>query len=59
MNFDQLTLSQAVAELRAGTVTSTALTTEALARARTAPTDEKLSAGISPSGPYIAPSVAP
>ena len=35
MNFDELTLSQAVAELRAGTVTSTALTTEALARART------------------------
>lgn len=34
MDFDQLTLSQAAADLRAGTVTSTALTTEALARAK-------------------------
>jgi indoleacetamide hydrolase len=37
MDFDQLTLSQAAAELRAGTVTSTALTTEALARAKANP----------------------
>lgn len=35
MDFDQLTLSQAAADLRTGTVTSTALTTEALARAKT------------------------
>lgn len=35
MDFDQLTLTQAAAELRAKTVTSTALTTEALARAKT------------------------
>ncbi|MCK1523748.1 MULTISPECIES: indoleacetamide hydrolase [unclassified Bradyrhizobium] len=34
MDFDQLTLTQAVADLRAGKVTSTALTTEALARAK-------------------------
>jgi indoleacetamide hydrolase len=34
MDFDQLTLSQAAADLRAGKVTSTALTTEALARAK-------------------------
>ncbi|WP_456617461.1 indoleacetamide hydrolase [Bradyrhizobium sp. P5_C12] len=34
MDFDQLTLTQAAAELRAGKVTSTALTTEALARAK-------------------------
>lgn len=34
MDFDQLTLSQAVADLRAGKVTSTALTTEALSRAK-------------------------
>lgn len=34
MDFDQLTLSQAAADLRAGTVTSTVLTTEALARAK-------------------------
>ncbi|WP_445217899.1 indoleacetamide hydrolase [Bradyrhizobium sp. Pa8] len=34
MDFEQLTLSQAVADLRAGKVTSTALTTEALSRAR-------------------------
>ncbi|WP_431201138.1 indoleacetamide hydrolase [Bradyrhizobium betae] len=34
MDFDQLTLSQAVADLRAGKITSTALTTEALARAK-------------------------
>lgn len=33
MDFDQWTLGQAAADLRAGTVTSTALTTEALARA--------------------------
>lgn len=35
MDFDQLTLGQAAADLRAGKITSTALTTEALARART------------------------
>ena len=34
MDYDLLTLSQAAADLRAGTVTSTALTTEALARAK-------------------------
>ncbi|KMK00151.1 indoleacetamide hydrolase [Bradyrhizobium japonicum] len=34
MDFDQLTLSQAVADLRAGKVTSIALTTEALSRAK-------------------------
>ncbi|WP_454651680.1 indoleacetamide hydrolase [Bradyrhizobium liaoningense] len=34
MDFDQLTLTQATADLRAGKITSTALTTEALARAR-------------------------
>lgn len=34
MDFDQLTLTQAAAEIRAGRVTSTALTTEALARAK-------------------------
>ncbi|MHC4045663.1 indoleacetamide hydrolase [Bradyrhizobium sp. 23AC] len=34
MDFDQLTLTKAAAALRAGTVTSTALTTEALARAK-------------------------
>ncbi|TYO68364.1 indoleacetamide hydrolase [Bradyrhizobium hipponense] len=34
MDFDQLTLTQAAADLRAGTVTSEALTTEALARAK-------------------------
>src|SRR3954454_8451759 len=34
MDFDQLTLSQAAADLRAGKVTSVALTTEALARAK-------------------------
>ena len=34
MDYDQLTLTQATADLRAGKVTSTALTTEALARAR-------------------------
>ncbi|KYG22109.1 indole acetimide hydrolase [Bradyrhizobium sp. AT1] len=34
MDFDQLTLSQAAADLQAGTVTSTALTTQALARAK-------------------------
>ncbi|SCB54609.1 Amidase [Bradyrhizobium shewense] len=34
MDFDQLTLTQAAAALRAGTVKSTALTTEALARAK-------------------------
>ncbi|MCS3892681.1 mandelamide amidase [Bradyrhizobium japonicum USDA 38] len=34
MDFDQLTLSQAVADLRAGKVTSSALTTEALSRAK-------------------------
>ncbi|MCS3728532.1 indoleacetamide hydrolase [Bradyrhizobium betae] len=34
MDFDQLTLSQAAADVRAGKVTSTALTTEALARAK-------------------------
>jgi mandelamide amidase len=34
MDFDQLTLTQAAADLRAGNVTSTALTTEALARAK-------------------------
>jgi mandelamide amidase len=34
MDFDQLTLSQAVVDLRAGKVTSTALTTEALSRAK-------------------------
>jgi indoleacetamide hydrolase len=34
MDFDQLTLTQAAADLRAGKITSTALTTEALARAR-------------------------
>ncbi|MBB4376737.1 mandelamide amidase [Bradyrhizobium sp. Rc3b] len=34
MDFDQLTLTQAAAALRAGSVTSTALTTEALARAK-------------------------
>src|SRR3954454_3772689 len=34
MDFDQLTLTQAVADLRAGKITSTALTTEALARAK-------------------------
>lgn len=34
MDFDQLTLTCAVADLRAGKVTSTALTTEALARAK-------------------------
>lgn len=37
MDFDQLTLTQAAADLRAGTVTSTALTTEALARAKANP----------------------
>src|SRR6266571_8973098 len=37
MDFDQLTLTQAAADLRAGKVTSTALTTEALARARANP----------------------
>jgi len=34
MDFDQLTLTQAADDLRAGKVTSTALTTEALARAK-------------------------
>ncbi|RXT33607.1 indoleacetamide hydrolase [Bradyrhizobium betae] len=34
MDFDQLTLTQAVADLGAGKVTSTALTTEAIARAK-------------------------
>jgi mandelamide amidase len=34
MDFDQLTLTQAAADLHAGNVTSTALTTEALARAK-------------------------
>ncbi|MGY3455758.1 Asp-tRNA(Asn)/Glu-tRNA(Gln) amidotransferase A subunit family amidase [Bradyrhizobium sp. LM3.4] len=34
MDFDQLTLTQAAADLRAGKITSTALTTEALARAK-------------------------
>src|SRR5438270_9036984 len=34
MDFDQLTLTQAAADLRAGKVTSTALTTESLARAK-------------------------
>ncbi|MBW7972416.1 indoleacetamide hydrolase [Bradyrhizobium sp. BR 10289] len=34
MDFDQLTLTQAIADLRAGKVTSTALTTEALSRAK-------------------------
>ncbi|HEV2154005.1 indoleacetamide hydrolase [Bradyrhizobium sp.] len=34
MDFDQLTLTQATADLRAGKVTSTSLTTEALARAK-------------------------
>lgn len=34
MNYDELTLTQATADLRAGKITSTALTTEALARAR-------------------------
>ncbi|WP_027520476.1 indoleacetamide hydrolase [Bradyrhizobium sp. WSM1417] len=34
MDFDQLTLTQAAADLRAGKVTSAALTTEALARAK-------------------------
>jgi indoleacetamide hydrolase len=34
MDFDQLTLTEAVADLRAGKITSTALTTEALARAK-------------------------
>lgn len=34
MDFDQLTLSQAIADLRAGKVTSTSLATEALARAK-------------------------
>ncbi|AWL99180.1 indoleacetamide hydrolase [Bradyrhizobium amphicarpaeae] len=34
MDFDQLTLGQAAAGVRAGTVTSTTLTTEALARAK-------------------------
>lgn len=34
MDFDQLTLSQAAADLRAGKVTSTSLTTEALTRAK-------------------------
>src|SRR6478609_12235248 len=34
MDFDQLTLGRAAAGLRAGTVTSMALTTEALARAK-------------------------
>ncbi|WP_314951127.1 indoleacetamide hydrolase [Bradyrhizobium cosmicum] len=34
MDFDQWTLTQAAADLRAGKVTSTALTTEALARAK-------------------------
>ena len=34
MDFDQLTLTQAAADLRAGNVTSTSLTTEALARAK-------------------------
>jgi len=34
MDFDQLTLGQAAAGLRAGTITSKALTTEALARAK-------------------------
>ncbi|MGY4284600.1 Asp-tRNA(Asn)/Glu-tRNA(Gln) amidotransferase A subunit family amidase [Bradyrhizobium sp. LM2.7] len=34
MDFDQLTLTQAAADLRAGIVTSKALTTEALARAK-------------------------
>ncbi|WP_441233767.1 indoleacetamide hydrolase [Bradyrhizobium sp. 930_D9_N1_4] len=34
MDFDQLTLTQAAADLRAGKVTSTALTTEALSRAK-------------------------
>jgi mandelamide amidase len=34
MDFDQLTLSQAAADLRAGKVTSTSLTTEAIARAK-------------------------
>lgn len=34
MDFDQLTLTQAAADIRAGKVTSTALTTEALARAK-------------------------
>ncbi|WP_061026637.1 indoleacetamide hydrolase [Bradyrhizobium sp. CCH5-F6] len=33
MNYDQLTLTQATADLRAGKITSSALTTEALARA--------------------------
>ena len=35
MDFDQLTLTPAAADLRAGKITSTALTTEALARAKT------------------------
>ena len=34
MDFDQLTLGRAAAGLRAGTITSTALTTGALARAK-------------------------
>ncbi|MBR0951754.1 indoleacetamide hydrolase [Bradyrhizobium canariense] len=34
MDFDQLTLTQAAADLRAGKITSTTLTTEALARAK-------------------------
>jgi mandelamide amidase len=34
MDFDQLTLTQALADLRAGKVTSTSLTTEAIARAK-------------------------
>jgi len=34
MDFDRLTMTQAAADLRAGNVTSTALTTEALARAK-------------------------
>jgi indoleacetamide hydrolase len=34
MDFDQLTLTQAAADLRAGKITSTALTTQALARAK-------------------------
>ena len=33
MDFDQLTLTQAAADLRAGKITSTALTTQALVRA--------------------------
>ena len=48
MNFDELTLTQATADLPAGKITSTALTSEALARA-------KANADLKPSSPSTKP----